>query len=199
MTSADEQHDEPAEHDQPAVCDVDGCTRPRMGRRRYCGRCYGRIRRYGDPHGRPGPRLAADLTGQRFGLLTVEHYDTERREWLCRCDCGRTRHVRASVLNLGYLHTCGNRRAHRTDTATYAAAHDRLRRDRGAADTHLCAAPSCTNRAAQWAYDHTDPHELTDDTGRPYSLDTARYRPLCPGCHTRADHARQTDQPGLWD
>lgn len=178
-------------------CVVAGCGRPRMGRRRYCGRCYGRLRRYGDPHGRPPPRT--DLTGRRFGALHVEHYDHDHRAWLCLCDCGRNRLVTTGTLNLPYHHTCGDRRAHRPPAATYAAAHDRLRRDRGPATDYPCAAPACAEQATEWAYDHTDHDALTDSAGRPYSLDPRRYRPLCPSCHRRADHARlHQSQPGLW-
>lgn len=180
-------------------CAVDGCTRPRYRRSRLCGPCAARKQRYGDPRARPAPKIAVDLTGSRHGTLTVDHYDRERQAWFCRCDCGRTRYVATGTLNLSHRHTCGHRAAHRADTATYAAAHERLRRGRGRADSYRCAAPGCSNRAAEWAYDHADPEPLTDPRGHAYSLDAAHYRALCHGCHKRFDkrHA-DTDQLPLW-
>lgn len=62
---------------------------------------------------------ASDLTGQRFGHLTVlgraesERYERKGRSsmtfatWLCRCDCGNTTTVRAGNLRSGNSCTCG--------------------------------------------------------------------------------------------
>lgn len=50
-----------------------------------------------------------DLTGQRFGSLTVLH-EAERRSgtcWLCRCDCGNSCVVLASNLRRGHSTSCG--------------------------------------------------------------------------------------------
>ncbi len=51
-----------------------------------------------------------DLTGQRFGRLTV----VERAEnkgkptvWLCKCDCGNEKIVRGSDLKNGHTQSCG--------------------------------------------------------------------------------------------
>jgi hypothetical protein len=66
----------------------------------------------------------------------------------------------------------------------YNAAHDRVRRDRGPAHDYRCV--GCGRPARHWAYDHGDPDELASALG-PYSLDLDRYRPLCVGCHKRAD------------
>lgn len=56
-----------------------------------------------------------DLTGQRFGFLTVlEHYGvhttpsgTKRHLWLCECDCGTIKPVQAINLKNGTTKTCG--------------------------------------------------------------------------------------------
>ena len=53
-----------------------------------------------------------DLTGKRFGKLTVVTLLTERspskaRMWLCRCDCGEVKAVRKSSLTAGMTKTCG--------------------------------------------------------------------------------------------
>lgn len=52
-----------------------------------------------------------DLTGQRFGKLTVvrraENTKTGQAQWLCRCDCGNEIVVRRGNLQSGNTETCG--------------------------------------------------------------------------------------------
>ena len=51
-----------------------------------------------------------DLTGQRFGRLTVlEFVSTEDRHtyWLCKCDCGKFVTVQGSHLNTSRAKSCG--------------------------------------------------------------------------------------------
>lgn len=56
-----------------------------------------------------------DLTGQRFGRLTVLHRDANRIwqngaisvRWVCRCDCGATVTVLANSLRKGATKSCG--------------------------------------------------------------------------------------------
>lgn len=48
-----------------------------------------------------------DLTGKRFGRLTVEYRDTNPRRWICTCDCGKTVSVRADHLKDGHVRSCG--------------------------------------------------------------------------------------------
>ena len=58
---------------------------------------------------------AEDMTGKRFGKLTAialaePTYTIRgipRRQWLCRCDCGRERVVRADYLKRGQTTYCG--------------------------------------------------------------------------------------------
>lgn len=51
-----------------------------------------------------------DLTGQRFGMLTVlrrgENIGRDTA-WHCRCDCGREVNVRTCYLRKGKTHSCG--------------------------------------------------------------------------------------------
>ena len=67
-----------------------------------CG-CVPRMRK---PHGE-----AEDLTGQRFGRLTVlgrtENVRNNRTLWRCRCDCGRECQVLALRLKTGRTQSCG--------------------------------------------------------------------------------------------
>ena len=55
-------------------------------------------------------RKKLDLTGQRFGHLTVlapaENIGS-RTAWLCRCDCGREAVVRTNRLRSGHTGSCG--------------------------------------------------------------------------------------------
>lgn len=54
-----------------------------------------------------------DLTGQKFGRLTVLSDSGERRSgsggviWLCRCDCGQIKKVRQDALTSGKTESCG--------------------------------------------------------------------------------------------
>lgn len=53
---------------------------------------------------------AIDLTGQRFGRWTVVRLADEHArgaKWLCRCDCGTERAVRAHGLQSGNSKSCG--------------------------------------------------------------------------------------------
>jgi hypothetical protein len=51
-----------------------------------------------------------DLTGQRFGHLTVQHLAKKKAgsglRWLCRCDCGRRVVVGGADLRRGHTQSC---------------------------------------------------------------------------------------------
>jgi hypothetical protein len=72
----------------------------------------------------------------------------------------------------------------------YGTVHRHLTEVWGRAAEHACA--HCGGRAQQWAYTHTDPHELTDRRNKlAYSLDLKQYIPLCCPCHFRMDAERR--------
>ena len=51
-----------------------------------------------------------DLTGRRFGMLTVLEYAGKRggaHRWRCRCDCGQETVVRHAFLVSGHTRSCG--------------------------------------------------------------------------------------------
>lgn len=56
-------------------------------------------------------RHVNDLTGRRFGRLTVLELLPERKNdravWLCRCECGRTAEAVSSSLVSGNTRSCG--------------------------------------------------------------------------------------------
>jgi hypothetical protein len=56
-------------------------------------------------------RIAENLTGQRFGKLSVIKRDGVSKaggpRWLCRCDCGVEKHVVTGNLKCGRTVSCG--------------------------------------------------------------------------------------------
>lgn len=51
-----------------------------------------------------------DITGRRFGMLTVLSYDhsfNHNTYWLCKCDCGNTKVVKRGSLMGGDIVSCG--------------------------------------------------------------------------------------------
>lgn len=49
-----------------------------------------------------------DHTGKQFGRLTALNLDPARKHhWVCRCDCGAERSVRAAYLVSGHTQSCG--------------------------------------------------------------------------------------------
>jgi hypothetical protein len=59
-----------------------------------------------------------DLVGKRFGRWTVLEMERDRRDglgimWLCRCDCGTTRHVSGRHMRRGASVSCGCLKAER--------------------------------------------------------------------------------------
>lgn len=51
-----------------------------------------------------------DLTGQKFGMLTVirfSHRIETNYFWECRCDCGTIKNIRRASLKQGYNKSCG--------------------------------------------------------------------------------------------
>lgn len=173
------------------TCSLPACGKP-LKRAGYCYGHYMKAWRYGTPEPEHASRIV-DVQGQRFGTLTV----AERRDhqWLCRCDCGRTRLVSAGDLNrYGDVATCGHRPTHhRSEDAGYSAAHDRVRRDRGPIGEHLCT--NCGDQAKHWSYDHNDPDELLEyglsANAVAYSLNPDHYSPRCVPCHKRYDLDRR--------
>lgn len=163
-------------------CPVDGCTKA-IRRKGFCYGHYMKNWRYGTPtpvH----PRRESDLIGKRFGSLEVLEFIDGK--WSARCDCGTLTRVRAGDLNRGSVSSCGDWvRHHRLEVVGYGAAHERLYKDLGRADSHRCA--DCGGPAQHWSYDHMDREELYRHDGLPYSLNPDHYSPRCVPCHKRFD------------
>ena len=74
-----------------------------------------------------------DLTGQRFGRLTVLHRDkpkNKRTIWLCKCDCGNEVAVEAYNLKTSHTQSCGCLQKEATSSAnkTHGMSDTRLYR-----------------------------------------------------------------------
>lgn len=191
------------------TCTVDGCEAPTKARG-LCSKHYGRAARGSDLQDKPthetcqAPGCQANPRSTHATYCEM-HYGRQARNgnlYLARLpfryhgpcanpECGRTMQT-----SLGYCKRCrervrkhGNPNTVITDTRVaapgYNASHQRVYRDRGPAKMHACV---CGAPARHWAYDHTDPSELTSAYG-PYSADPARYIPLCVPCHKRMDLA----------
>jgi hypothetical protein len=151
------------------------------------------------------PRPLPDLTGQRFGRLTVLSYagivkggnGATKSTWNVRCDCGTV-----AVVAHGNLanrnQSCGCARfdarhgGRRRYALSYSGMHRRVRVERGSAKRQRCV--DCDGRAYEWSYDHTDPDECEEVVRGylvTYSLDAAYYTPRCKSCHVRYDKARK--------
>lgn len=129
-----------------------------------------------------------DLRGRKFGHLTAESRAPNRGRktaWECACDCGNRVTVLADNLKRGLTSSCGCSRRQGSPRLTYSGAHSRVRRLRGPANCLTCA--DCEQSAVHWSYDHSDPDEITDPRGRPYSEDPRRYVPRCVSCHKLHD------------
>ena len=68
-------------------------------------------------------RKKEDLTGRRFGIVTVKSFAYQRQlpcgqkqtMWVCECDCGNVFTVRAATLKNGATRSCGCVKSHGED------------------------------------------------------------------------------------
>ena len=73
-----------------------------------------------------------DLTGQKFGRLTVisraENNKHKQAMWRCRCECSNEKNIRSSALISGHTESCGclTRQALKAATTKHGLAKTRL-------------------------------------------------------------------------
>lgn len=131
-----------------------------------------------DPNRRPPRRFGSDHPSWKGGPPTCEK-------------CGEPKGFYARHC-MGCRDYRGEKHPQwRGEDVEYTAVHGRLVSERGPASTHRCQ--HCSGEACEWAYDHEDPNERRNRRGReegPYSLDPARYMPLCVRCHRKFDSPR---------
>jgi hypothetical protein len=69
-------------------------------------------------HDLAGRFVVIDLSGQRFGWLTVLHRDGSNNSrgamWLCQCECGKTKRIYGGSLRNGVTRSCGCLQRQRT-------------------------------------------------------------------------------------
>lgn len=158
----------------PLPCKVEGCGDSAKAHG-WCNRHYQRWWRTGDPG-------TADLP--RRGLITICSADGCDRDQRTKgwCDMHYRRWKRGlDVTSSTFLAAPSSRRE-----GTYAHAHRLLAKQFGSARRYQCV--GCGRPAAQWAYQHNDPAELTSELGMPYSMNIVDcYEPMCLSCHGLLD------------
>lgn len=189
------------------TCSVAGCERPHYCRG-WCGPHYKRWTSFGEvfpdrPIGRghankpedeaercrkiglssserqigqPKPeltkqRIAATLTGRK---ASEAHRENQRAAMLANRES-----IKATSLA-----QWEKKREETGQPLGYFGAHDRVRKQRGVAKSHLCV--ECGKQARDWAQTH-------GTTG----LEVAHYRPMCHSCHFRYDEVRARAQATL--
>lgn len=148
-------------------CTVEGCSRGHKSQG-YCDMHYQRWRSHGDPQvvgRRPPTYVGCSVDGCKGKHLSIG---------LCSKHHQRLRAHGDPTVTLPRRH----------EFVKNPAVHWRLRKDQGPASSFPCQ--HCGQAADNWAYDHGEPNPLMDEEG-PYSLDPARYMPLCFSCHTTFD------------
>jgi hypothetical protein len=160
---------------EPRFCKEDGCGKPYYCRD-YCHLHYNRLQR-------TGTTAAPYQTKRRCEQPGCEN--EHEAKGMCRMHYRRWQlHGDPTVVIQPPRHGLYSGRNWKGDGASYANAHQRLKRRRGRPSAHACQ--KCGRPAEDWAYDHLDPDERQDPKG-PYSLDPAYYMPLCRVCHRRFD------------
>lgn len=132
-------------------------------------------------HGNPFTRLTPEQR-RDFSRLTPEQ----------RSEIGRLGGL-ASIAKHGHRGIKAAQLARwKGNDISYDGAHDRVHRLHGPASRHACT--QCGQQAADWAYDHSDPHAKygnPENQTVAYSPDPSRYRPMCKPCHATFDAERR--------
>jgi hypothetical protein len=165
------------------ICLFDPCDR--LAHSNYLCRQHDRQRRSGRPlravrgclRGVPLPTCAAEGCNSKAAsrnISTLCHKHQLRVARHGTLQCVGVYNSLAGELNHNWV----------GDDVGYGGLHARVRIAFGRANDNKCV--WCGSQAAQWAYDHTCPNEKQSDIG-PYSVDLAKYQPMCRPCHATMD------------
>jgi hypothetical protein len=161
------------------TCSLDGCERPHKGLG-YCRVHLDRVKRTGAP----GPAVVRVYGAASCTVAGC--VDAHSAQGLCERHYAR---LRKHGDPLHYVERVGPHAPNwKAEGVGYSAAHYRVKAVRGAAREHDCA---CGATASEWAYNHSDPDEITTTQNGyevRYSLDPTRYVPMCRNCHRKLDH-----------
>jgi len=162
-------------------CSVDGCDRQAIAKT-FCQQHWRRWRKNGDP-GSPEVRRWG-----RGRSCSIDGCDRPHGGQ-GYCDAHLRREQTKGHPGDSHFRPQRGPRRHKV---TYQSAHRRVEDARGRASEHTCQ--TCGGPAREWAYDHKDKAAVVCPIGRPYSLDIARYVPMCVSCHRRFDRAVAREQ-----
>ena len=151
-----------------------------------------------------------DLTGERFGRLTVLKRDMSQKRtvWICKCDCGNTKSVQSTHLRSGATTSCGcyhkerASQANKTHGLTRSSLHNRWKairqrcnnpndpryKDYGGRGITLCPAWDDFEAFAKWAEENGyEPGMQLDriDNNKGYSPDNCRWCTSAENNHNR--------------
>lgn len=198
-------------------CSVLACSSA-VDARGLCSSHYARLKRYGDPLGRPVKVVntcgvdACDRPSVSWGYCGMHsqryyhHGDPlasfKRRRSNCRVDdCPEltkghgycAKHLRRLKSNGDPAIARSGGRPTLDEHPRWAAIHKRVQRAKGAAVEHQCV--DCGGRADEWSYDNADPDELRDRRlNIAYSLSIDHYEPRCIKCHRAFDAAHRRNR-----
>lgn len=107
-------------------------------------------------------KLRKDLTGKKFGRLTVigqtEHPTSKRVHYKCECECGKERIVRGDCLSSGNTTSCGcyNKEVNRKNPNNLTHGHSRNNKKTKVYDAWAGMKNRCYGNRPKWIRDYQD-------------------------------------------
>lgn len=141
-----------------------------------------------------------DLTGQRFGRLTVIQKSLNKKQktyWLCKCECGKEKEVQTSHLVNGLIKSCGC--LHQDNKQSSKKVIDYRRRIKAAlveANMHKCACCGLEDEPIVYDFHHLNPESKLFGIGngsitrnkQAYADEAKKCVMLCSNCHRKIEN-----------